>query len=196
LVTGAGVGLIALFIGISWLYLMYQKRKVLKLKEKFFQQNGGIILRQQLSTREDSSQSTTIFSAEQLKKATNNFDESLIIGKGGYGTVFKGVLSNNRVVAIKKSKIVDQSQVDQFINEVIILSQINHRNVVKLLGCCLETEVPLLVYEFVNNGTLFDYLHNEEKVVNVSWKTRSEDSYRGSFSTVISTFCSFHTHHP
>ena len=151
---------------------MYQKRKVFKLKEKFFQQNGGIILRQQLSTREDSSQSTTIFSAEQLKKATNNFDESLIVGKGGYGTVFKGLLSNNKVVAIKKSKIVDQSQAEQFINEVIVLSQINHRNVVKLLGCCLETKVPLLVYEFVNNGTLFDYLHNQGRVVNVSWKTR------------------------
>ncbi|KAK8473146.1 hypothetical protein PHAVU_001G066400 [Phaseolus vulgaris] len=172
IVIGACVGLIALFIGVSWLYLMYQKRKVFKLKEKFFQQNGGIILRQQLSTREDSSQSTTIFSAEQLKKATNNFDESLIVGKGGYGTVFKGLLSNNKVVAIKKSKIVDQSQVEQFINEVIILSQINHRNVVKLLGCCLETEVPLLVYEFVNNGTLFDYLHKQGEVVNVSWKTR------------------------
>ena len=172
MVTGAGVGLIALFIGIFWLYLIYEKRKVFKLKQKFFQQNGGIILRQQLSTREDSSHTTTIFNAEELKKATNNFDESLIIGKGGYGAVFKGVLSNNKVVAIKKSKIVDQSQVQQFINEVIILSQINHRNVVKLLGCCLETEVPLLVYEFVNNGTLFDYLYNQGHRVNVSWKMR------------------------
>ena len=159
-------------MGMSWVYLIKQKRKVLKLKEKFFQQNGGIILRQQLSTRKDSSQSTTIFTAEQLEKATNYFDEKLVIGKGGYGTVFKGFLSDNRVVAIKKSKIVDQSQIEQFINEVIVLSQINHRNVVKLLGCCLETEVPLLVYEFVNNGTLFDYLHNEHKVANVSWKTR------------------------
>jgi len=171
-ITGAGVGLTALFVGVSWLYLMHQKRKLLKLKEKFFQQNGGIILRQKLSARGDSSQSATIFSAEELKKATNNFDESLIIGKGGYGTVFKGVLSNNEVVAIKKSKIVDKSQVEQFINEVIILSQINHRNVVKLFGCCLETEVPLLVYEFVKNGTLFDYLHKQGQVPNACWKTR------------------------
>ncbi|KAK7378133.1 hypothetical protein VNO80_03570 [Phaseolus coccineus] len=172
IVIGSGVGLIALFVGVSWLYLMLQKRRLLKLKEKFFQQNGGIILRQKLSAREETSQSATIFSVEELRKATNNFDESLIIGRGGFGTVFKGVLSNKKVVAIKKSKIVDSSQVEQFVNEVIILSQINHRHVVKLFGCCLETEVPLLVYEFVENGTLFDYLHKQSQVPNVSWKTR------------------------
>ncbi|XP_061359689.1 putative wall-associated receptor kinase-like 16 isoform X1 [Gastrolobium bilobum] len=171
-VIGTGAGFIVLIVGISSLYLIYEKRKLIKLKEKFFKQNGGIILQQRLSAGENTSQSTTVFSAEQLKKATNNYDESLIIGRGGYGIVYKGVLSDKRIVAIKKSKIVDQSQIEQFINEVIVLSQINHRNVVKLLGCCLETEVPSLVYEFVNNGTLFDYIHNEGKAGNVSWKTR------------------------
>ncbi|XP_061340123.1 wall-associated receptor kinase 5-like [Gastrolobium bilobum] len=171
-VIGTGAGFILLIVGISSLYLIYEKRKLVKLKEKFFKQNGGIILQQRLSAGENTSQSTTVFSAEELKKATNNYDESIIIGRGGYGTVYKGVLSDKRIVAIKKSKIVDQSQIEQFINEVIVLSQINHRNVVKLLGCCLETEVPSLVYEFVNNGTLFDYIHKEGKAGNVPWKTR------------------------
>ncbi|XP_061359686.1 wall-associated receptor kinase 5-like [Gastrolobium bilobum] len=169
---GTGAGFIVLIVGISTLYLIYEKRKLIKLKEKFFKQNGGIILQQRLSAGENTSQSAQIFTADQLKKATNNYDESLIIGRGGYGTVFKGFLADNRTVAVKKSKIVGESQIEQFINEVVILSQIIHRNVVKLLGCCLEIEVPLLVYEFVTNGTLFDFIRTERKVNNATWKTR------------------------
>ncbi|KAL2318392.1 hypothetical protein Fmac_032268 [Flemingia macrophylla] len=172
LVIGVAAAIVTLFMGSTSLYLIYQKRKLSKLREKYFKQNGGSILLQQLSTRENSSRMTLIFTEEQLKKATNNFDESLIIGSGGFGTVFKGFLENNRIVAIKKSKIVDESQKEQFINEVIVLSQINHRNVVKLLGCCLEREVPLLVYEFVENGTVFDFLHTQKKVNTETWKTR------------------------
>jgi len=171
--AGSSAGLIVLFVAVSSLYLTYQKRKLIKLKQKFFQQNGGSILLQQLSTREDTSQSAQIFTEEELKKATKNYDESLIIGKGGFGTVFKGILPDNKIVAVKKSKIIDANQIEQFINEVVVLSQINHRNVVKLLGCCLETEVPSLVYEFVSNGTLFDFIQNcKDKTSNPTWKTR------------------------
>lgn len=146
----------------------------MKLKTKFFQQNGGLLLQQQLADhRRGPVESARVFSEEELKKATKNYDESMILGQGGYGTVYKGVLTDNKMVAIKRSKIGDQSQIEQFINEVTVLSQVNHRNVVKILGCCLETKVPLLVYEFITNGTLSDHIHNKDHLYSpLSWEMR------------------------
>ena len=143
------------------------------MRDTFFRQNGGLILHQRLSSGQDASiDRVKIFTVEDLKKATNNYSESNIIGQGGFGTVYKGTLPNNQVVAIKKSLKVDSSQSEQFINEVLVLSQVNNRNVVKLLGCCLETEVPLLVYEFIRNGTLHDHLHDERKASLLLWDIR------------------------
>ncbi|KAL5980106.1 hypothetical protein ACLOJK_036573 [Asimina triloba] len=170
--VAVGLGLLALLVTASWLYWGLKKRRLMKLREKFFKQNGGLLLQQQISLRQGASETSQIFSAKELEKATNNYSESQILGKGGYGTVYRGILSDNRIVAIKKSKIIDENQIDQFINEVFILSQINHRNVVKLLGCCLETEVPLLVYEYVPNGTLFHHIHDEGHASTLSLESR------------------------
>ena len=83
-----------------------------------------------------------------------------------------GMLIYGKIVAIKKSKVIDEGKLEEFINGVVILSQINHRNVVKILGCCLETEVPLLVYEFNPNGTLSQYLHDQNEEFPTTWDMR------------------------
>ncbi|KAG8496570.1 hypothetical protein CXB51_007683 [Gossypium anomalum] len=155
----------------SVVYLGLRQRKLNRLKQQNFKQNG-VLLREQLSKHEEYGEIAKIFTFEELKKATNNYHESRILGRGGQGTVYKGLLPDGHSVTIKKSLIGNQSQVQPFVNKVIVLSQINHRNVVKLLGCCLETQVPLLVYEYVRNGTLFDYLHNATHTSIISWKAR------------------------
>ncbi|RLN30506.1 hypothetical protein C2845_PM05G01710 [Panicum miliaceum] len=73
-----------------------------------------------------------------------------------------GILDDNKEVAIKKSKVIYTDCREEFVKEIIILSQINHSNIVRLLGCCLEVDVPILVYEFISNGTLFQFLHGNE----------------------------------
>ncbi|KAL2465125.1 Wall-associated receptor kinase-like 22 [Abeliophyllum distichum] len=169
---GAGMGLLLLSSACFWLYKFHKKRKDKKRKEKFFKRNGGLLLQQQILTDQDTLEKTRLFTVKELEKATDNFNESRILGQGGQGTVYKGMLSEGKIVAIKKSKLVDENQVEQFINEVVMLSQIIHRNVVKLLGCCLETEVPLLVYEFIFNGTLYDHIHNKTDEFPLLWNMR------------------------
>ncbi|KAL2920878.1 Wall-associated receptor kinase 3 [Bienertia sinuspersici] len=162
------------------MYWRHGKRELKKSRESFFHQNGGHILQQKLKGTDVSVGSTVeMFTIEELKKATNNFSQNSVIGKGGFGMVYKGNLTrkaitfpNNQVVAIKKSLKVDKTQVEQFINEIIALSQINNKNVVKILGCCLETEMPLLVYEYISNGTLHEHLHNETKACILTWDVR------------------------
>jgi serine/threonine protein kinase len=153
-----GTCLLLLALGGPYIMRKIKLRKVKKKKKQwFFKQNHGLLLQQLISHNTDISE-RMIITLRGIEKATNNFDRAHIIGGGGHGVMFKGIL-DLQVVAIKKPKIVVQREINEFINEVAVLSQVNHRNVVKLLGCCLETEVPLLVYEFISNGTLCHHLH-------------------------------------
>ncbi|KAM0838099.1 hypothetical protein ACQ4PT_061179 [Festuca glaucescens] len=158
-VTGVSVGVILLGSMCCCLCLARQKSKLIRTKQKFFEHNGGVVLQQQMQSYGNTTGGFKIFSTEELKKATNNFAADQILGRGGHGIVYRGVLADDSVVAIKKSKMMEETETKEFTREMFILSQINHRNVVKLLGCCLEVEVPMLVYEYVSNGTLYQYIH-------------------------------------
>jgi serine/threonine protein kinase len=168
--TASGPLLLLLVLGAMLVPRKIEQHKTKVLKQKYFKQNRGQLLQQLMSQKADIAE-RMIIPMDELAKATNNFDKARELGRGGHGTVYKGILSDLHVVAIKKSKITVQKEIDEFINEVAILSQVNHRNVVKILGCCLETEVPLLVYEFISNGTLYHHLHVEGPK-SLSWENR------------------------
>ncbi|KAL6838528.1 hypothetical protein ACP4OV_031773 [Aristida adscensionis] len=167
---GSGAALVFLVLGSTFMLRKIKSRRKQKQRQRFFKQNRGQLLQQLVSQRADIAE-RMIISLKELEKATNKFDKDRELGGGGHGVVYKGILSSLHVVAVKKSKIVVQREIDDFLNEVAILSQINHRNIVKLFGCCLETEVPLLVYEFINNGTLYNHLHVDNPI-SLSWKDR------------------------
>ncbi|KAK9069344.1 hypothetical protein SSX86_011246 [Deinandra increscens subsp. villosa] len=154
------------------IYGGFKQRQVMKSREKFFKKNGGLILQKLLFESKGSSQMARIFSAGVLEKATNNFHKTNVVGQGGCGTVYKGTLADKTMVAVKRSKSIDENQIEQFINEVIMLSEISHPNVVKLLGCCLETQTPLLVYEFITNKTVFHHLHEQDFISSLTFERR------------------------
>ncbi|KAL6317008.1 hypothetical protein AAG906_026723 [Vitis piasezkii] len=101
IILGTSITLLVILLTSSWIYLGLRERRLIKRKEKFFQKNGGIMLQQLLSKYEGCTETTKIFTAKGLQKATDNYHESRILGQGGQGTVYKGILPDNRVVAIK-----------------------------------------------------------------------------------------------
>ncbi|GFZ11571.1 cysteine-rich RLK (RECEPTOR-like protein kinase) 42 [Actinidia rufa] len=112
------------------------------------------------------------FKYETLEKATDYFNPSTKIGQGGAGSVFKGTLPNGETIAVKRLFFNTRQWVDEFFNEVNLISGIQHKNLVKLLGCSIEGPESLLVYEYVQNKSLDQFLFGNEKVQSLNWKQR------------------------
>ncbi|XWS36920.1 hypothetical protein CRYUN_Cryun20dG0126600 [Craigia yunnanensis] len=103
-----------------------------------------------------------VFSYEELEEATDNFRTSKELGEGGFGTVYYGVLNDGRVVAVKRLFESNFKRVDQYMNEIAILTRIRHPNLVTLYGCTSRrSRELLLVYEYIPNGTVADHLHGK-----------------------------------
>ncbi|CAM6008850.1 unnamed protein product [Sphagnum balticum] len=114
----------------------------------------------------------TIFGYNELKVATRDFHPTMKLGEGSFGVVYKGILANGIEVAIKQLLIKNQQNIDEFLNEVVIITGVKHRNLVKLKGCCLRDNKRLLVYEYLENGDLAKVLFERNGVDISFWPTR------------------------
>ncbi|KAL3631996.1 hypothetical protein CASFOL_024980 [Castilleja foliolosa] len=114
-----------------------------------------------------------IFSIEEIETATNNFDTLGILGEGGFGVVYGGVLDDGRKVAVKVLKRDDQQGGREFLAEVEMLGRLHHRNLVKLVGICADDHFRCLVYELVPNGSVESHLHGADKeIAPLDWRAR------------------------
>ncbi|KHN29954.1 Receptor-like protein kinase FERONIA [Glycine soja] len=116
------------------------------------------------------------FPIREIKVATNDFDEALLIGTGGFGSVYKGSFDGGATsVAIKRANPMSHQGVSEFETEILWLSQLRHANLVSLLGYCNEDGEMILVYDFMDNGTLYEHLHLRQRdQPPLSWIQRLE----------------------
>ncbi|KAJ9135973.1 hypothetical protein P3X46_033091 [Hevea brasiliensis] len=116
---------------------------------------------------------TGIFTFRQIKAATNNFDPANKIGQGGFGCVYKGTLSDGTIVAVKQLSSKSKQGHREFLNEIGMISALQHPNLVRLYGSCVEGNQLLLVYEYMENNSLAHALFGkEESQLKLDWPTR------------------------
>ncbi|GLJ27257.1 hypothetical protein SUGI_0534770 [Cryptomeria japonica] len=114
----------------------------------------------------------TIFNLENIKAATENFHDDNKLGEGGFGPVYKGTMSNGVQIAVKKLSVQSLQGKEEFLNEVKLIANIQHRNLVNLLGYCVEGLERLLVYEFLSNNSLDKILFHPQRSKELGWHKR------------------------
>ncbi|XP_028801029.1 G-type lectin S-receptor-like serine/threonine-protein kinase At1g11330 [Neltuma alba] len=109
---------------------------------------------------------------EKVATATNNFDLSNKLGQGGFGPVYKGILQDSQNIAVKRLSRASGQGLEEFMNEVIVISKLQHRNLVKLIGCCIEGGEKMLIYEYMPNKSLDAFIFDPLNKKVLDWGKR------------------------
>ncbi|KAL0320980.1 UNVERIFIED_CONTAM: putative LRR receptor-like serine/threonine-protein kinase [Sesamum radiatum] len=160
LIVGITVAVAAAsFLSLAAIYYAFRRRKMQKKFED--EEFSGFDVR------------PYTFSYAELKTATHDFNVANKLGEGGFGPVYKGTLEDGRVVAIKQLSVASRQGKTEFLAEIATISAVQHRNLVKLYGCCIEGDKRLLVYEYLKNKSLDQLLFGAEgKSLYLDWATR------------------------
>ncbi|KAF7020649.1 hypothetical protein CFC21_033717 [Triticum aestivum] len=171
-IVGAGLGGAVLMACLSCFVWYKRKKRKQAIASNEFVRSGSSMTSYSKDLELDCS--PHIFTFEELEVATDGFSASRELGDGGFGTVYKGKLKDGRVVAVKRLYKNNYRRVEQFLNEVDILSRLLHQNLVILYGCTSRMSRDLLlVYEFIANGTVADHLHGSRSVERgLTWPLR------------------------
>nr|BAF00665.1 S-like receptor protein kinase [Arabidopsis thaliana] len=113
-----------------------------------------------------------LFEMNTIQTATNNFSLSNKLGQGGFGSVYKGELQDGKEIAVKRLSSSSGQGKEEFMNEIVLISKLQHKNLVRILGCCIEGEERLLIYEFMLNKSLDTFLFDSRKRLEIDWPKR------------------------
>ncbi|KAI3800331.1 hypothetical protein L1987_28420 [Smallanthus sonchifolius] len=185
-IVGITVGTCAVIVILLLLFYLWRK-KMQRLKNSSINRKGphersqdflmseGIIVQ---SKKDYSCETTTddlelpLFDFTTLTIATNNFSDENKLGQGGFGCVYKGILMEGKIIAVKRLSRTSGQGVEELKNEVRLIVKLQHRNLVRLLGCCIEVEEKLLVYEYMKNKSLNTFLFDKENSAQLNWQKR------------------------
>ncbi|GMH14231.1 hypothetical protein Nepgr_016072 [Nepenthes gracilis] len=184
-----------IFMGIAWLLILKYKRSAHHKEEAApsimspvsipsgateslcIGSTAGTTLMSLISSIPTLTGSAKIFSLSEIEKATNSFNAMRVLGEGGFGVVYSGILDDETKVAVKVLKRDDRQGGCEFLAEVKMLCRLHHRNLVKLIGICAEDHIRCLVYELVPNGSVESHLHGADKeVAPLDWGARMKIS--------------------
>ncbi|XP_034898845.1 G-type lectin S-receptor-like serine/threonine-protein kinase At4g27290 isoform X1 [Populus alba] len=155
-----------LFVGLCLVLYVWKKKQ-----QKNRKMTGDL---QRTSNNKDLKEELELpfFNMDELACATNNFSVSNKLGQGGFGPVYKGTLTDGREIAVKRLSKNSRQGLDEFKNEVKHIVKLQHRNLVRLLGCCIERDENILVYELLPNKSLDFYIFDETRSLLLDWPKR------------------------